>query len=76
MQRYEFELQMKPDEYLDYYRGILKQVKVRCTSGETVQFPASLLHPFLMPQGIRGRFVLTCDDQHQHADLQRLESPK
>ena len=40
MQHYEFDLQMTPDEYLDYYRGILKQVMVRCTSGETVQFPA------------------------------------
>jgi hypothetical protein len=40
IQHYEFDLQMTPDEHLDYYRGILKQVMVRCTSGETVQFPA------------------------------------
>jgi len=67
---------MSPEEYLDYYRGVLKQVMVQCSSGETVQFPASLLQPFLMPMGIHGRFVLTCDDQHKHADLQRLNSLK
>ena len=75
MNRYEFHLEMSPEEYLDYYRGILKQVMVRSTSGETVQFPASLLQPFLVPEGIRGNFVLTCDERHKHPVLQRLEKP-
>jgi hypothetical protein len=74
MNRYEFDLDLSPEEYLDFYRGVLKQVMVRCSTGETVQFPASLLQPYLMPAGIHGRFVLTCDDQHRHAHLQRLAS--
>jgi hypothetical protein len=75
MHRYEFDLEISPEEYLDYYRGVLKQVMVRCGSGETVQFPASLLQPFLLPDGVRGRFVLTCDEQFKHAHLQRAGSP-
>ncbi len=59
MHRYEFDLEISPEEYLEYYRGVLKQVMVRCSSGETVQFPASLLQPFLLPNGIRGRFPPT-----------------
>ncbi len=72
MHRYEFEMDISPEEYLDYYRGVLKEVMVRCNSGETVQFPASLLQPFLMPEGIHGRFVLTCDERHKHPDLRKI----
>jgi hypothetical protein len=72
---FEFDLEVSPEEYLEYYRGILKQVMVRCTTGKTVQFPASLLQPFLLPEGIRGRFVLTCDDQFRNARLQRVGVP-
>ena len=73
MRRYEFQLEISPDEYLEYYRGHLKHVLVRATSGESVQFPASLLHPFVMPNGIRGRFVLTCGEDRRHAELQRMD---
>jgi len=72
MRRYEFDLNLTPEQYLDYYRGIVKQVLVRCRTGETVQFPASLLQPFLLPEGIHGRFMLTCDEAYRHASLQRL----
>ena len=75
MHRFEFDLEISPDEYLEYYRGVLKQVMVRCSSGETVQFPASLLQPFLLPEGIRGRFALTCNGQFKRAHLERLGSP-
>jgi hypothetical protein len=71
--RYEFDLDMTPEEYLDYYRGILKCVMVRSTGGQTVQFPASLLHPFLLPAGIRGHFVLTCDEHHKQPKLTKVE---
>jgi len=71
MHRYEFDLDVSPEEYLNYYRGVLKQVMVRSTGGETVQFPASLLQPFLLPEGIHGRFILTCDEHFKHPDLRR-----
>ena len=70
--RYEFELDLSPEEYLEYYRGVLKQVMVRSRSGKTVQFPAALLQPFLLPDGIHGRFALTCDQNFKHPFLSRL----
>lgn len=70
--RYEFELDLSPSEYLEYYRGVLKQVMVRSAGGETVQFPAALLQPFLLPDGVRGRFVLTCDQNYKQPRLERL----
>jgi hypothetical protein len=73
MMRYQFHLSISPDQYLDYYRGTVKYVVVRCATGQTVQFPASLLQKFVSTVGIQGNFVLTCDDHNQGADLRRLD---
>lgn len=71
MKRFEFRLNISAESYLDYYRGRVQQVLVRCSDGLTVQFPASLLKPFVTPTGIHGDFVLTCDDNDKGADLRR-----
>ena len=75
MNRYEFHLHIPPEQYLDYYRGTVRHVLVRSTSGQTVQFPASLLQRFIKEEGIYGDFVLTCDEHHKCVDLQRVSSP-
>ena len=72
MKRYEFHLRIPPGRYLDYYRGTIRHVVARCTSGQNVQFPASLLQKFVTKDGIQGDFVLICDEQNKGADLQRL----
>ena len=72
MNRYEFQLHISPETYLDYYRGTIRQVIVRCGSGQTVQFPASLLQRFVTQEGIHGAFVLTCDEHQKCVSLKRL----
>lgn len=72
MKRFEFHLRISPEQYLDYYRGVIQQVVVRCRDGTTLQFPASLLQPFVTPVGIHGAFQLTCDDQDRGARIDRL----
>ena len=74
MKRYEFHLRIPPARYLDYYRGNVRHVVARCTTGQTVQFPASLLQKFVSPEGIAGNFVLICDDNNKNLDLQRIEN--
>jgi hypothetical protein len=71
MKRYEFHLSISPEQYLAYYRGTAQQVLVRSPEGLIIQFPASLLKPFVTSGGIAGDFVLTCDEQHRSANLQR-----
>jgi hypothetical protein len=73
MNRYEFPLHISASAYLDYYRGAVRHVIARCANGQTVQFPASLLQGFVTPEGIHGKFVLTCDEQHKCTGLQRLD---
>ena len=76
MNRYEFHLAISPGQYLDYYRGVMRHVVVRSTSGQTVQFPASLLQRFVTNAGVHGDFVLTCDENHKCLGLERLEPAK
>jgi hypothetical protein len=72
MNRYEFHLRISPEQYLDYYRGTVRHVIVRSTSGQTVQFPASLLQRFVAKEGIYGDFVLVCDDSNKCVELERV----
>jgi hypothetical protein len=72
MNRYEFHLRITAAQYLDYYRGTARSVVVRCSTGQNVQFPASLLQQFVTTDGISGTFALTCDDQLRNSRLERL----
>jgi hypothetical protein len=72
MNRFEFQLNISAEQYLDYYRGTIRQVVVRTHEGKTVQFPASLLQRFITKEGIHGSFALLCDQHHANARLVRL----
>ena len=75
MNRYEFNLRIPPEKYVDYYRGRIRLVVVRCHTGQTVQFPASLLQQFVTPEGIHGAFVLTSDANNKIIGLERTAAP-
>ena len=72
MNRYEFHLRISAEQYLDYYRGAIRHVVVRCGNGQTLQFPAALLQRFVTREGVHGDFVLLCDEAHKCVDLHRL----
>ena len=74
MPRFEFGLHISAQDYLPYYRGDVRHVVARCADGRSVQFPATLLVPFVSSGGIRGSFVLTCDESGKGAQLQRKSS--
>jgi hypothetical protein len=71
MHRYEFELHLSPERFLEYYRGKVRHIVVRAHTGQNVQFPASLVQRFVSPEGIHGHFVLTCDEHHKCLGLER-----
>ncbi len=72
MRQFEFALSITSQQYLEYYRGSVRQVVAQATTGVSVQFPAGLLTPFVTTAGIRGRFELTCEDSGKGARLRRL----
>lgn len=71
MKRFEFRLNISPEQYLPYYRGEVRLVVVSLPNGQSISFPASLLRKFLHAEGIHGDFILSCDDQNRGAELQR-----
>lgn len=76
MKRFEFQLSITSEQYLAYYRGEVLQVVVYLANGKTMSFPAGLLREFVLPDGIHGEFVLTCDDQNKGAKLTRKPKPR
>jgi hypothetical protein len=72
MKRFDFRIDITAHQYLSYYRGSIKQVVVQCTTGATLQFPASLLTPFITESGVHGQFVLTCDDDNRGSELLKI----
>ena len=71
MNHYEFRLNISPEAYLDYYRGAVRFVIARCSTGQTVQFPAALLTRYVSTDGVRGQFVLVCDANNKCIELRR-----
>ncbi|MBV5347370.1 DUF2835 domain-containing protein [bacterium] len=72
MKRFEFSLNLSAQEYLQYYRGSVDKVFAHCIDGTTIQFPALLLKPFVTSGGIRGNFVLTCDESGKGSEVRRV----
>jgi hypothetical protein len=72
MKQFEFRLHLTEQQYLHYYRGSVNQVIVKSFCGATIQFPASLLTRFVSVSGVRGHFVLTCDDACKGSEIRRV----
>jgi len=67
-----FSLQISSEQYLAYYQGVAKNVIVRAHNGQTVQFPANVLQPFLTHDGIAGTFNLQIDEHHKFVGIQKI----
>lgn len=72
MNRFEFSINLSAQEYVQYYRGTVNKVVARCTDGSTIQFLALLLKPFVTSGGIRGTFVLSCDENGKGSEIKRV----
>jgi hypothetical protein len=74
MKQFVFNLNLSSRDYLEYYRGSVDKVVAQCVDGRTVQFPAGLLTPHVTSWGIKGEFVLTCDEDRKGAQLMRRQA--
>ncbi|HWL15519.1 MAG TPA: DUF2835 family protein [Opitutus sp.] len=60
------------DQIAAYYRGELRAVVARASNGQTVQFPASVLHKFITLDGVHGKFRLRFDERHKFVGIEPL----
>ncbi len=66
------ELHVPAGQMLQYYRGAAHVVHARATSGQTVQFPASVLQKVVTKDGVHGQFRLLFDDNHKLIGLEPM----
>lgn len=71
-QYYVVALSISPVEYAKLYRGQASDVLARSESGESLRFPARSLQPFLLRDGIKGRFAIITDQQNRLIKIERL----
>ncbi|MFM2484071.1 DUF2835 domain-containing protein [Celerinatantimonas yamalensis] len=72
MKQYLFNIYISYDEFLDVYRGVVKNLIVRSDSGLSLQIQACHFLPFLTQIGLRGRFRLTTDNKNKYVSLEKI----
>jgi hypothetical protein len=66
------DLRISSEEYLKVYQAPSRVVSTRARDGRRVQFPATILRPWLLHDGIRGTFRIRFNDAGKLEDIQRL----
>ena len=71
--QFTFALVFSPSELeRRYYKDRVDNILVMTEQGLRVQLPLRRLVPFITSVGIRGRFLLTLDNQNRFISLQKL----
>lgn len=68
------DIRISSEEYLRYYRGEAGVVSCRARDGRRVQFPASLLRPFVGRDGICGSFSIRYDSAGKFQRIDKIGS--
>ncbi len=72
MKEFYFSLNLDYEECLAYYKGHYNEIQVVDDSGKKLRFSAQKLTPFVSSIGIKGRFRLKTNDQHQFMSLEKI----
>lgn len=67
-----FSIDISRNEFLRYYRGSAHSVLVQAEDGRKIRLPAVNLRPFLVSDGIKGRFEISLNDNNSLLDIRRL----
>lgn len=63
-------LAISEDEILRLYSGSARDVVAVADNGQTVRFPASILRPFVLHDGVHGRFRISFSDSGKFAAIE------
>ena len=72
MARYIFSLNITPEEYQKLYAGTATAVYAYSIDGRRVQFPASILKPFVSRTGVHGVFSVECDQNNRFIGVSKI----
>lgn len=65
-------LAISAEEFQRLYEGSAKTVFARSIDGRSIRFPAAILRPFVLHNGIRGQFQIDFDDENRFHSIHRL----
>jgi hypothetical protein len=65
-------LAISAEEFQRMYEGSAKTVFARSMDGRSIRFPASILRPFVLHTGVRGRFQIDFDEENRFSSIKRL----
>lgn len=68
---YYFSLSISYTKFQNYYSGIASKVVVETNTGLKIQLAAAKLRPFLLQNGIYGRFHLVIDEKNKFKSLSK-----
>ncbi|ODC03922.1 hypothetical protein BFW38_10610 [Terasakiispira papahanaumokuakeensis] len=74
MQSILIRLDLTREQCLRYYQGGSHWVMAQSIEGRRIQFPASVLHRIVGPQGVSGIFRIRFTDEGRFEDIQRVSS--
>ena len=67
-----FRLSLNRQQALRYYQGHARAVVVRAENGQSIQFPAQHIRPFVDADGVHGYFSIEFDDNNKLLGLKKL----
>lgn len=68
----EFEIRISAEEYLKRYKGVARDVFTHAKDGRSIRFPASILQPFILHDGIRGCFRIHFNAEGKFERIERV----
>ena len=68
-----FPLRITRDEFLAYYAGAKRIVRVQALEGFSIQFRAEHLRPWVTHDGISGIFQIEFDDSRRFIRLKKID---
>jgi hypothetical protein len=72
MRTLRFTLSISYEDYLRYYQGRARSVSASADDGRRIEFPAEHLRPFVLHDGVRGRFELVFDENNKFIELRKI----
>ena len=69
---FRFRLNLTYEECRQYYDGSYTAIQVMAHTGQTVQFPAEHIRPFVTSQGVSGTFEMEVDNTNRFKSLKKL----
>ena len=65
-------LVISAEEFQRLYQGSARDVFALSEDGRRIRFPARILMPYVLHDGIRGRFCISFDEHNRFKSIERI----